>query len=220
MTIRSRTPVSMSDGSNAGEWLSTHPREAMDWLSSLTVPWWVAGGWALDLHIGTQSRPHGDLDIGLLRRDFLVLAHVLASWEIFEAKDGILTRLPDGALPRVDVNSLWCRRKQAKSWVLEVMLDDSAGEDWVFRRRPEIRRPLVEVVRRDARGIPYLAPETQLLYKARHQRERDQGDFDRVQPHLDQQARQWLHDALVRSEPGHVWIAALSSTRLNAVHPF
>jgi hypothetical protein len=41
-----------------------------------------------------------------------------------------------------------------------------------------------------------------------------------VQPHLDQQARQWLHDALVRSEPGHVWIAALSSTRLNAVHPF
>jgi len=31
--------------------------------------WWVAGGWAIDLHLGHQSRAHQDIDIAVLRRD-------------------------------------------------------------------------------------------------------------------------------------------------------
>ncbi len=47
------------------------------WFASLTVPWWIAGGWALDLFAGDQSRPHKDLDVGILRNDAL---HVLDPW--------------------------------------------------------------------------------------------------------------------------------------------
>jgi hypothetical protein len=69
----------------------------------------VAGGWARDLFVGSQSRPHKDLDIGILRRDVLKVLPALSSWEIFEAKDGLLRRLREGDAPGTNVNSLWCR---------------------------------------------------------------------------------------------------------------
>jgi hypothetical protein len=38
-------------------------------LSSLTVPWWIGGGWAIDLAAGRPTRRHGDIDVVLLERD-------------------------------------------------------------------------------------------------------------------------------------------------------
>jgi hypothetical protein len=32
-------------------------------------PWWVAGGWALDLVLGRKTRPHADLEISMLTGD-------------------------------------------------------------------------------------------------------------------------------------------------------
>jgi hypothetical protein len=56
-------------GSATGPWQPRHPREAPQLLASVKSRWWVAGGWALDLFVGSRSRPHKDLDIGILRRD-------------------------------------------------------------------------------------------------------------------------------------------------------
>ena len=52
-----------------GNWRPMRPYEVASQLSTLRTPWWVAGGWAMDLHLGAQSRPHDDIDIGVLRRD-------------------------------------------------------------------------------------------------------------------------------------------------------
>ena len=38
-------------------------------LSALTVPYWIAGGWAIDLAVGRVTRDHADVDIMLLERD-------------------------------------------------------------------------------------------------------------------------------------------------------
>src|SRR4051794_4265974 len=32
-------------------------------------PWWIAGGWAIDLFLDRVTRPHGDLEIGIWRDD-------------------------------------------------------------------------------------------------------------------------------------------------------
>jgi hypothetical protein len=40
-------------------------------LAGIDSPWWIAGGWALDLFIGDQTRAHEDLDVGILRRDVI-----------------------------------------------------------------------------------------------------------------------------------------------------
>jgi hypothetical protein len=188
------------------------PAEAAAWLAPLTARWWFAGGWAIDLHAGAQSRPHGDLDIGILRRDAREVLAVFSSWEIFEAEAGVLTRLKQGAPPRSGVNLLWCRPAGAAEWALEFLLDDAIEDEWVFRRQPDIRRRLATIVRRTAEALPYLAPEIQLLYKSRNPRPRDEADFRLLAPRLDGEARAWLNDALVRTDPQHAWIPDLKSS--------
>jgi hypothetical protein len=191
---------------NTGKWRSVHPAEMPRYLCALHAPWWVAGGWALDLFVGHQSRPHKDLDIGIMRRDALEVLSALSSWEYFEAKDGMLTRVREGDAPGAEVNSLWCRAAHDSDWTFELMLDDSEEDRWVFRRDPAIQRPLSLAIRRDPRGIPFLAPEIQLLYKARTVRAEDQADFDLVGPLLDCEARKWLEAALRKLYPRHAWL--------------
>jgi len=193
-------------------WEPTHPREAARLFASLTSRWWIAGGWALDLFMGMESRPHGDLDIGVLRREAAQVIEALRDWELFEAQDGRLLRLHQRE-PRPQVNSLWCRPRGGSRWVFELLLDDSDGEAWVFRRQRDIRRPLAAAIRRDRTRIPYLAPEIGLLYKAQRPRAGDELDFRNVAPRLDDGARAWLHDALTRIEPDHPWLEALAATR-------
>lgn len=43
-------------------------------------PWYVAGGWAVDLFLGRQTRPHQDIEVAVLRRDQRLLRQVLAGW--------------------------------------------------------------------------------------------------------------------------------------------
>jgi Aminoglycoside-2''-adenylyltransferase len=201
--------MSVLKPSQLGNWAGTTPEDAASWFSSLTVPWWIAGGWALDLFLGRQFREHGDFDVGVLRRDFPQLRAALSNWEVFEAQNNVLSLLPYDAAPRRDVNSLWCRPPGSLLWSLEVLLDAGDTEFWVFRREPKIRRPWSEVIRRTPQGQPYLAPEIQLLYKARSPRPRDEEDFAQVIPRLDASARKWIRESLQMTQPAHDWLAAL-----------
>jgi Aminoglycoside-2''-adenylyltransferase len=38
-------------------------------LSGLAVPWWIAGGWAIDLAVGHVTRDHADVNVMMLERD-------------------------------------------------------------------------------------------------------------------------------------------------------
>lgn len=192
----------------AGPWRSTHPCEASVLLQQLHTRWWIAGGWALELFIGRQSRQHRDLDVGILRRDAPAVIAALPALEFFEARHGRL-RGPLTGAPHDDVNSLWGRARTGGEWVLELLLDQGDGEQWVFRRAPAIRRSFELAVRRDAQGIPYLAPEIQLLYKAKRVRHQDEADFRLATPHLQDEPRAWLRAALSLVEPAHPWLAAL-----------
>jgi Aminoglycoside-2''-adenylyltransferase len=193
-------------------WRPLTPHEAVALLSVLRAPWWVAGGWALDLYLGNVTRAHKDLDIGVFRQDVAVVVAALSGWEFFEAKDGVLSRLALGAAPRAEVNSLWCKQANGAQWELELMLDQSDGEFWVFRRDARIRCPVSSAIRRNPEGIAYLAPEIQLLYKSRATRARDHADFHHVVPHLDHAARTWLRESLMSTNPEHRWISVLKES--------
>jgi hypothetical protein len=56
-------------------------------------------------------------------------------------------------------------------------------------------------------GVPVIAPEIALLFKAKAPRFKDQRDFDRVLPYLGLAARSWLASALEQAHPGHPWRA-------------
>lgn len=95
------------------------------------------------------------------------------------------------------------------------MLLDTDGDRWVFKRDPSIGGPLAGIGRRTATGVPYLAPEIQLLYKAKAETlDKDQADFDVAVPLLDEAARRWLKRRLEKRFPeGHAWTDALGPTR-------
>jgi hypothetical protein len=58
--------------------------------------------------------------------------------------------------------------------------------------------------------MSYLAPEIQLMYKARDLRPEDQSDFDQAARRLDSIAAEWLRNCLSRLYPQHPWIPALA----------
>jgi len=199
----------MSEPMTKAIWRQTKPVEIQEWLHALSVPWWIAGGWALDLFLGEATRPHEDIDVGIFRRDALKACTALSEWEFFEAKDGSLTRLESCTAPRKAVNSVWCRRLSKCEWAFELVLDEGGGDAWTFRRDASIQRSLEQMIRRSAAGIPYLAPEIQLLYKSKEIRSKDQTDFNSVVRLLDQDARDWLQNSIAKMEPNHPWLFEL-----------
>lgn len=45
------------------------PEQVAELFSDLPEKWWIAGGWAIDLFLGEQTREHEDVDVAILRKD-------------------------------------------------------------------------------------------------------------------------------------------------------
>jgi hypothetical protein len=91
----------------------------------------------------------------------------------------------------------------------QFFLNDVDEGVWVSRRDPRVRLPLDRVAFVSKRGIPAVVPEVQLLYKARHDVEKNEHDFGLAAPRLTEEQRAWLREALELVHPGHRWIDAL-----------
>ena len=198
-----------------GPWQSWQPEDVARFFSTLTVPWWIAGGWALDLFLGVQTRAHEDIDVLFLRRDQRAIRAQLQGWDVQEAHPELLPGLwpflewkQDALLP-ASVHDIWCRPHERDPWAIQLMVSDAERDQWIFRRTAQIRGPLSSLGRRNRDGIPYLAPEIQLLYKARGLRPKDEADFARTLPALDGKSRQWLAQSLALVHPGHAWLTKL-----------
>jgi hypothetical protein len=68
-----------------GPWEHASLAEVTSLLSRLQCPWWIAGGYAIELAVGHPVREHGDIDVMMLRRDQLALQHILPGWQWWAA---------------------------------------------------------------------------------------------------------------------------------------
>lgn len=68
-----------------GRWDPLTPAEVAEVLRGLDPPWWLAGGWAIDLHVGRQTREHADTDVLVLRDDLPAVQQHLAGWDLHAA---------------------------------------------------------------------------------------------------------------------------------------
>jgi hypothetical protein len=172
-------------------------------------PWWVAGGWALDIFVGT-GREHDDVDVLVRRGDQQWIRRQLPDWDVQIAHAGRLEPWPDGHDVDLPRSGFWARSDPDGPWQLQFLLGEHEADEWWYRRDRSIRMPLGEIGHVSASGIPYLRPEIVLLYKSRLDRPRDAEDFERTLPKLDDDARKRLASWL---PPDHVWRASLSTER-------
>jgi hypothetical protein len=187
-------------------------------LSGLTVPWWITGGWAIDLAVGHVTRDHADVNVMMLERDEHALRG-LTGVGIQLAAGGQppgawpagrrLTAVPShGPKPPVSGS----RHRDGDRLVLrgedlplpaEVIPASAVGTIWVYKKGSHVfTRPLGDITRY-WHGIPFLAPEVVLLIKARPGLDRpgteeDQRDFEAALPVLSAGQRSWLKDAIER----------------------
>jgi hypothetical protein len=189
-----------------GPWEPAALSDVVARFSTAHVPWWVAGGYAIELAVGHSFREHGDIDVLLLRRDQLAVQEVLATWEWWAADPpGVLRLWRAGETLPAAVHDIWCRPGPSEPWRIQIMLDEAEGQDWISRRTSRVRRPLDLLGTLSAEGVPYLTPEVQLFYKAKQPRSKDEQDFAAALPVLNDDQRQWLAGAIATTYGDHSW---------------
>lgn len=185
--------------------------EVANQFARVPFPWWIAGGYAIELAVGEPVRPHSDIDVLVLRKDHLQTREWLCDWDCWVADPpGTLRFWPLGHSLGSAVHDVWCRKTPNDNWRLQVMLDESVDGSWVSRRDLRISSSIDSITCETKSGVRYLAPHIQLFYKAKNIREKDQIDFEAV---IDSQVALdgvWLRDAIEQVYGSrHAWLARI-----------
>lgn len=196
-------------------------------------PWALCGGWAVDAWLGRQTREHGDIDISVSHEDQRAIFEHLHGWQLLAHDrnwnentsgqwDGSSLGLPAhihcrspedaGPLPEDGI------AKTEEGFWLEILVDERAGQEWVLRREPRVVVPLSDSVRQSEWGVPAVAPEVLLFFKATayigipklDNRPHDNVDFEALLPLMSAGERQWLRDAIASVQADHRWLVRLS----------
>jgi hypothetical protein len=176
------------------------------------VDWWVAGGHAIDLFLGWESRPHDDLDLEIFRTDASRLFTVFDGWDFAAVAESGSQPVSVGDELKDDVYAVWIRPSPSDPWAAEVMFADGDASEWRFRRDNSIVMEGGRHVRNPPDGLPYGAPEIQLLYKATQHRPKDDADLVRTLHLMSGEQKDWLRAAVARLEREHPWIPVLQNS--------
>jgi len=193
------------------DWAAWHPRELADRLAAVEHPWWIAGGWAVDLFLGRETREHEDIEFALPRVHFGRIRALFEAdgFELHYAGNGATHPLLPGADVPPEFRQVWVCEPGSGCWRTDIFLEISDGRQWRSHRDPRLAMAVPDVHTRTADGIAYLRPELVLFYKARHTRDKDEADFALTAPMLDDAARARLVGWLTLIHPGHPWLTRL-----------
>ena len=194
--------------------------------------WALCGGFALDLFLGRNIRPHGDIDLCVLEEDREAAKNYALSkgWQVYEFRGWGKVRPLDHEMPSDPGRNLMClgdgcdivkfypcedagmlyhqffHTGMKEFYYLEFLFNSTRGNNLVLDQRKGLQRELSKAfLRRD--GICYLAPEIVLLYKASDSENPDyQLDFEETYPHLNGDQRDWFQNGMKQLYPeGHPW---------------
>jgi hypothetical protein len=190
--------------------LNAEPFRIAQLMRDFHQPWSFCGGWAIDLLLGEQTRQHKDIDIAILRQHQLDARSYLMArgWTLEKAHKGKLSPWTGDEFVQLPVHAIWCKNPDYNPSFLEILLNESEGDYFCFRRERSITLELNQVFVRSGIGLPVLAPEVVLLYKAK-EAESNEADFCNGLPLLNDKQRKWLRQSLLRLYPEHKWLSAL-----------
>lgn len=178
-------------------------------LRGFKRPWYISGGWALDLYLARVRRVHEDADVVFSRTDQLALQEYLVGrgWRWLAPANGGMKPWPGRLFLGPERHQVHAHRDGA---FIDFQLTEMDNVVWHYRRDGSIIRAAESVGLRTSGGIPFLAPELVLLFKSKNtsgrERGKDETDFRDILPHLELERRAWLFWALIVIDPGHPWI--------------
>ena len=188
------------------------PRSIAALLADFDRPWFFCGGWAIDLFLGRVTRSHEDVDVALLRSDQLVMQAYLRErgWTLEKAVDGQLITWAEGKFIALPMHTISCRHATYKPDFLVLLFNEADAGSFFFRRDHSITLPRERMALRSLVGLPILAPEIVLLYKAKSSDQPEySADFAAAIPTLGADGRAWLRAGLSKLHPGHRWLEQL-----------
>jgi hypothetical protein len=198
-------------GVDLGAWQPATTGELVGLFSGAPFRWWMTGGVALELYAGRSWRDHADADVGICRRDAPAAHGWLRRLHPYVAAAGRLRPWDGGPLSAgADENNVWVKDRPDGPWRFDIAIGDGDPGRWTYRRDPTISRPWSETLMTTTDGVPYLAPEIQLLFKAKGLRPKDHVDAGVVIPLLDEPRRRWLAGHLPE---GHPWLDQIGALR-------
>lgn len=182
-------------------------------MNGFKYPWFIGGGWSIDLEVGRVTRNHEDMDICIFREHAEEVLAYFSDWQIEVAipKENRLEPVrsaDDLCPPRYGLHLT------KNEEFIEVLLTDKQDGEILFRRDPDIRMSIQDAIRTDQSGRKYIAPELQLLYKAKEKRDKDQHDFSVAMLEFSDQQKDWLLKALMKHHPTSSWISNLNNQTL------
>jgi hypothetical protein len=192
-----------------GGWDPLDPTTIAAFMEGFDRPWWIIGGWSLEVFTGV-SRHHEDMDISILSRDAEAFRRFLGdAWTPWNVDEGWL-RPFDARFKDVRCDSqVWVRRNATSPWVLDVPFTPDTDGRWTNKRHLAHTEDLEDVTWVAPDGLRYARPEVTLMFKAAQVREKDREDAEVTIPMLNDRARAWLRDAVARMDPDHGWVRNL-----------
>jgi hypothetical protein len=128
------------------------PNDVAHHLTGIATPWYVAAGWALDLFRGTQTRVHGDIEIGIPAARFPEVRDRFPGY-VFDAVGS--GRIWEDASPDAlaAVHQTWIRDPATGNYLLDVFREPHDGDTWICRRDETIRLPYSDIIRSGRRAF-------------------------------------------------------------------
>ena len=187
-------------------------------MAGFRPKWALCGGWAVDAWLGHQTREHADVDIIVFHDDQGALFEHLSGWQLI-AHDAMV---PDDTTEPWDGRELvlpaHIHARDPEGFDLEVLLNERSGTEWALSREPRVALELRRCARKSVWGLPTVAPQVLLFYKAtayfgieqyEGRRLQDEPDFAALIPQLGASGAAWLREAIGTVQPGHPWLQHL-----------
>src|SRR5437868_2447109 len=121
-------------------------------------PWFVSGGWAIDLFVGRVTREHEDREVGIFRQDQQALREHLSGRALFKAitgpDGGEWVTWAEGEALELPVHQILARpagmgapatEQDRCPDEFEFFLNEAADGVWRCRRNLAITRPAKEI---------------------------------------------------------------------------
>jgi len=192
----------------------------------------ICGGHAIDLFLGTKTRPHKDLDVAVYWEDRdEIIRHMLGDgWDVYEpCGTPYLHKITDISDQKRVRSNIWCVKptnrhykftehekdmyavefdnsEQIELDYIEFLFNTKSDGYFLYSRNHDVKIKLDEAVLHVG-NIPCLAPEIVLLYKSTAADNADyQLDFDNAVVKMNVKQLLWLEESLEIMFPdGHKW---------------